>query len=236
MWRNLALKRALQHFLLIASVAGALYIPSSTQAAESASPGSAVYLLGFEVDAALPPIGYSRFCLRYPEDCKVHGIDFRHRNIAVTSKRWDELNIVNRAVNSAILATKTPGNGATEEWVLSPPTGDCKAYAITKRHELLAHGWPSRSLLLSEVLLLSGEHHLVLVVHVKDGDFVLDNLNNEIHSVAATYGNIAGCESNRRKIQSSGQACENRMPCRRSRRVSVALARGRSRRRTPCSA
>jgi hypothetical protein len=87
MWPNLPLKRALQYFLLIASVAVALYIPGSTQAAESASPGSAVYLLGFQVDAALPPIGYSRFCLRYPQDCKVHGIDFRHRNIAVASKR-----------------------------------------------------------------------------------------------------------------------------------------------------
>jgi predicted transglutaminase-like cysteine proteinase len=187
MWRNLALKRTVQPFLLIASVAGALHIPSSAQAAESASPGPAVYLLGFEVDAALPPIGYSRFCLRYPEDCKVHGIDFRHRNIAITSKRWDELNTVNRAVNSAILARKTPGTGASEEWVLSPRTGDCKAYAITKRHELLARGWPSRSLLLSEVLLLSGEHHLVLVAHVKDGDFVLDNLDDEIHSVVATF-------------------------------------------------
>ena len=109
MWRILALKRALQHFLLIASVAGALYIPSSTQAAELASPGPAVYLLGFQVDPALPPIGYSRFCLRYPQDCKVHGIDFRHRNIAVTSKRWDELNIVNRAVNSADLGHKDTG-------------------------------------------------------------------------------------------------------------------------------
>jgi predicted transglutaminase-like cysteine proteinase len=139
--------------------------------------------IGFD-SPMLPPIGHTRFCLRYPTDCKVQGIDFRRRNIALTVERWIELNLVNRQVNRDIIPEITPGNGVTEEWLIAPPAGDCKDYAITKRHELLARGWPSRSLLLSEVVVSSGEHHLVLVVRTKDVDLVLDNLNANIRSVA----------------------------------------------------
>ena len=169
------------------STVGVADIPSPTAAAASAYPAPFVHLIDFQVAAALPPIGHSRFCVRYPDDCKVHGIDFRRRNIVLTPKRWNELNIVNRDVNRGILAEVTAGDGATEDWVISPQTGDCKDYAITKRHELLARGWPSRSLLLSEVVVPSGEHHLLLVVRVKDADLVLDNLSDDIRLVATTY-------------------------------------------------
>ena len=153
----------------------------------SASREATFHLVDSHADAALPPIGHSRFCVRYPDDCKVHEIDFRHRNITLTSERWNELRAVNRNVNRLITAAVTDGDGTTEEWRISPPTGDCKDYAITKRHELLARGWPSRSLLLSEVVIRSGEHHLFLVVRVKDADLVLDNLNDEIQLVSMIH-------------------------------------------------
>ena len=106
----------------------------------------------------------------------------------MTPERWKELNDVNRKVNRNIVAEVTSGNGVTEEWLISPRAGDCKDYAITKQHELLARGWPSRALLLSEVTTPAGEHHLVLVVRVKDADLVLDNLNDYIRLVAMTVG------------------------------------------------
>jgi predicted transglutaminase-like cysteine proteinase len=133
-------------------------------------------------DPVLPPIGHSRFCLKYPADCRARGIDFRRRFIAFTSLRQEELNRVNRRINRAIIPTHTAGNGAFEEWLIAPPAGDCNDYAVTKRHELLKRGWPSRALLLSEVVVPSGEHHLVLIVRVKDGDMVLDNLHAQIIS------------------------------------------------------
>jgi predicted transglutaminase-like cysteine proteinase len=170
-----------------ASAVGVPLAPNSTAATALAPPAPLVHLIDFQVASALPPIGHSRFCLRYPDDCKVHVIDFRHRNIVLTPERWNELNIINRDVNRSIFAEVTPGSGATEEWVISPPTGDCKDYAVTKRHELLARGWPSRALLLSEVVIPSGEHHLILVVRVKDADLVLDNLNDHIRLAAMTY-------------------------------------------------
>jgi predicted transglutaminase-like cysteine proteinase len=156
-------------------------------AAELAPPPQFIRVLNFDVDPSLPPIGHSRFCLRYPDDCKVQGIDFRRRSIVLKPERWEQVNLINRKVNREIEAAATPGSGLTEEWLIAPRAGDCKDYAITKRHALLELGWPSRALLLSEVVIPSGEHHLVLVVRVKDVDLVLDNLNTSIRSVAMTY-------------------------------------------------
>jgi predicted transglutaminase-like cysteine proteinase len=135
----------------------------------------------------LPPIGHSGFCHKYPEDCAVQGIDFRHRKIALTAQRWNELNSVNRDVNGEIVPEITPGDAVTKEWVIAPAAGDCKDYAITKRHKLLARGWPSRALLLAEVVVPSGEHHLILVVRLAETDLVLDNLSPNIRTVAMTY-------------------------------------------------
>lgn len=137
----------------------------------------------------LAPMAHVVFCLRYQEDCKVHGIDFRRRNIALTVERLNELNRINRQVNRDIDPEPNLGGLATEEWLVSPRAGDCNDYAVTKRHQLLALGWPSRSLLLSEVVVPSGEHHLVLVVRMRDidrmqdVDLVLDNLNANIRPV-----------------------------------------------------
>ena len=74
------------------SAVGAPESSNSTTHARLASAAPVVHLIDFQVSAALPPIGHSRFCLRYPEDCKVHGIDFRRRNIALTPERRNELN------------------------------------------------------------------------------------------------------------------------------------------------
>jgi predicted transglutaminase-like cysteine proteinase len=135
----------------------------------------------------LPPIGHSRFCLRYPKDCEVQGIGIPDRAITLTPERWSELTSVDREVNRDIVPVVSIANGATENWLISPLFGDCKDYAVTKRHRLLALGWPSRALLLSEVVVPSGEHHLVLVVRTRHVDLVLDNLNANIRSVAMTY-------------------------------------------------
>jgi predicted transglutaminase-like cysteine proteinase len=166
----------------------ATVVPQNLASAPAVNlPPATIDLMGLQVAAALPPIGHSRFCLRYPEDCRIRGDDPRRQGIVLTPGRWGDLDKVNRSVNRGILAEVTPGDGTTEEWIISPHAGDCKDYAITKRHELLGRGWPSRSLLLSEVVLPSGEHHLILVVRVKDADLVLDNLNDEIRLAPMTY-------------------------------------------------
>jgi predicted transglutaminase-like cysteine proteinase len=109
------------------------------------------------------------------------GVNFRRRNIALKLQRLAELYAVNREVNRDILPELDTGDA---DWLILPVRGNCTAFAVTKRHELLARGWPSRALLLSEVITLSGEHHLVLVVRTKDADLLLDNLQPAVESVA----------------------------------------------------
>jgi predicted transglutaminase-like cysteine proteinase len=132
---------------------------------------------------SLAPMAYTRFCLEYSEDCDRRGMNFRRRTIALTAERWAELTTVNRQINQDIIPERDEGDVLTEEWRLHPVAGACHDYAVTKRHELLAQGWPSSSLLLSEVVMSSGEHHLVLVVRTNEGDVVLDNLNANIQPV-----------------------------------------------------
>ncbi len=139
------------------------------------------------ITPALAPIGHTRFCIQYSDDCEAKGTDFRRRNIAVTPERWNELTTINREVNRDIKPQRNEGGLMTEHWLISPKVGECHDYAVTKRHELLARGWPSRSLLLSEVIASSGEHHLVLVVRMKDVDLVLDNLTANVRPVAMTH-------------------------------------------------
>jgi predicted transglutaminase-like cysteine proteinase len=176
--------RQLARFALVALMMAAMCWASVSEAAFFGLPrGLKLQLaqIGFS-SPALPPMGHTRFCLRYPDECQTRGVDFRRRNIALTPERWDELNVVNRDVNREI----TPDTSVTDDWIIAPEIGDCKDYAVTKRHELLARGWPARALLLSEVVVPSGEHHLVLVVRTSHVDLVLDNLNANIRSVAAT--------------------------------------------------
>jgi predicted transglutaminase-like cysteine proteinase len=135
---------------------------------------------------ALAPMAHTRFCMHYQADCEVQGVDFRRRNIALTEERWKELTTVDRQVNRDIRPQRKEGGLLTEEWLVAPPAGDCHDYAVTKRHELLARGWPSRSLLLSEVITASGEHHLVLIVRTKDADLVLDNLSANVRPISMT--------------------------------------------------
>ena len=180
--------------LAIAVIAAAACWSSISEAAFFSYPRALrlqIDRISFE-EPVLAPMAHIAFCLRYRQECEVHGIDFRRRNIALTVERLNELKSVNLEVNRNITPQPNLGGVATEEWLVSPAAGDCNDYAVTKRHELLARGWPSRALLLSEVVVPSGEHHLVLVVRMRDVDqaaeidLVLDNLNSNLRPVGLT--------------------------------------------------
>ena len=128
----------------------------------------------------LPPIAFTQFCLRYVEECNSPHRLPRGDRLQLTSERWSELDRVNRSVNASILPERKVSGLAAERWSLNPAFGDCNDYAVTKRHQLIAMGWPAQSVLLSEVVTEWGEHHLVMVVRVEGGDLVLDNLTDRI--------------------------------------------------------
>ena len=139
---------------------------------------SAIQHIKFETPT-LAPMAYTEFCLRYQDDCHPR-IMFRGGPVQLTEHRWTDRREVNKAVNQDIIPERNELGLAAETWLISPDRGDCNDYAVTKRHQLLDRGWPARALLLSEVVIASGEHHLVLVVRTKNGDLVLDNLNPQI--------------------------------------------------------
>jgi predicted transglutaminase-like cysteine proteinase len=130
----------------------------------------------------LPPMAHTLFCLRYPNECHVRKIVFRGGAFKLTGERRAELEHVNAEVNRSIIPKRDTGWLQGEGWLISPKSGDCNDYAVTKRHDLIALGWPERVLLLSEVVTPWGEHHLVLVVRTSEGDLVADNLNPNIRS------------------------------------------------------
>lgn len=128
----------------------------------------------------LPPMAYTQFCMRYADQCKPQRMVFRGGPAHLTAERWDDLRVVNRTVNASIIPERNTEGLAGEKWLISPTSGDCNDYAVTKRSQLLARGWPARTLLLSEVVTSWGEHHLILVVRTSAGDFVLDNMTPQI--------------------------------------------------------
>lgn len=133
----------------------------------------------------LAPMAHTRFCLNHPDDCLNENDESQPREPELTTKRFNDLALVNREVNAAIKPA-TELTTAIQEWRIAPRSGNCHDYAVTKRHELLSRGWSSRSLLLAEVIVSSAEHHLVLVVRTKNVDLVLDNLNPNVRPAAAT--------------------------------------------------
>ncbi|MGY8667469.1 transglutaminase-like cysteine peptidase [Bradyrhizobium sp. UFLA05-109] len=127
----------------------------------------------------LPPMAYTQFCLHYRDECRTRPV-FRGGSVKLTEQRWADLKEVNQTVNRDIAPERNELGLAGEKWLINPARGDCNDYAVSKRHELLARGWPSRALLLSEVVVNSGEHHLILVVRTTSGDLVLDNMTQVI--------------------------------------------------------
>ena len=128
----------------------------------------------------LPPMAFTQFCLRYANECKPHRMVFRGGRLKLTAERWADLRDVNRDVNAEIRPEPNTEGLAGEKWLLHPASGDCNDYAVTKRHDLLARGWPARAVLLSEVVTNWGEHHLVVVIRTFSGDLVLDSLTATI--------------------------------------------------------
>jgi len=132
-----------------------------------------------EASPTLAPFQHVRFCLRYPSDCKTSPTE--NERIDLDAQTTELLKRVNHSVNISIIPTpKSYGPNLGDGWTIAPDVGDCNDYAVTKRHELLENGLPSKALRLSVVKTASGIGHLVLVVVTTKGDIVMDNLTEVI--------------------------------------------------------
>jgi len=151
---------------------GLPYGPKALRAPQNA-PAQGTWILDGEY--VLAPMPSIRFCLNNPGDCEVKG---QSALAGLDDKAWSELNLVNRQINSKI--EPAYGRAGQLDWSVTTSYGDCNDYAVQKRHELLARGWPSSALSLAVVIIPTGEGHLILTVRTDRGDMVLDNLRTGI--------------------------------------------------------
>ena len=138
-----------------------------------------------DASPTLAPFQHVRFCLRYPSDCKSNPAENDH--IDLDAETSELLKRVNHSVNMSIIPTrKSYGRNLGDGWTIAPDMGDCNDYAVTKRHQLIESGLPSKALRLSVVKTASGIGHLVLVVVTTKGDVVMDNLTEVIRPWQST--------------------------------------------------
>jgi predicted transglutaminase-like cysteine proteinase len=164
--------------MFFAIIAGFVMLGGS-QAHSGSSQNSSLLAPITEASPTLAPFQHVRFCLRYPSDCESNST--ADQQVELTTETSDLLKRINHSVNKSIGPTvKGYGQNLDDGWTISPATGDCNDYAVTKRHELLANGFSPNVLRLAVVTTTSGVGHLVLVVATTKGDVVLDNLTQAI--------------------------------------------------------
>ena len=154
--------------LTTASQAGEIKLPAITTAALS--------------QGALPaPWGWRDFCRKNPADCVVQKAN-ANEPITLTPEKWKSILETNTKVNQSIEAVSdTEHWGKPESWDYpSDGKGDCEDYALLKRGLLIRAGVPASALLMTVVINRKSEGHAVLTLKSDRGDFVLDNVINEI--------------------------------------------------------
>lgn len=129
------------------------------------------------------PYGWVDFCHREPQECNqpvLPAVD-----IDLTAKTWRTLNKINRYVNRTIIPVSNYDHWGTmlDHWDYPKDgKGDCKIYALWKRKLLMDAGFPRQALLMTIVRDQNGEGHTILTVKTNAGDFILDNMRQDIRS------------------------------------------------------
>jgi predicted transglutaminase-like cysteine proteinase len=126
------------------------------------------------------PFGWLDFCQRYKSECAEGpsaAID-----INLSPKALTEIERINKWVNSSIEPVSDMDHwGVADRWDYpSDSKGDCEDYALLKRRLLIALGFPLQALLMTVVKDEHNEGHAILTLKTNRGEFVLDNLHNEI--------------------------------------------------------
>ena len=125
------------------------------------------------------PIGHYEFCKQYKSECQpVKGSGAAPR---VTDYGWDVVKEINRTVNFTVMPrTDLEQFGKEEVWAYPDLAGDCEDYVLLKRQMLIARGFSPADALITVVRKADGEGHAVLTLRTSEGDFVLDNLEDEV--------------------------------------------------------
>jgi predicted transglutaminase-like cysteine proteinase len=129
---------------------------------------------------AQAPSGFLAFCDRNPGECRI--ARGQPDKIALTPEAWVTLKTVNIAVNSAVRPLDDSEHyGVTEFWTVPVDgEGDCEDYVLAKRKMLTLLGVATPALRITVAYNKRNVRHAVLTVVTDHGDYVLDNLQDEI--------------------------------------------------------
>jgi len=133
------------------------------------------------------PYGWVDFCRREPQECAVPRL--QPVDLKLSEKAWEALKHVNAFANASIEPVTNFDHWGTnvDHWDYPlDGKGDCKVYALFKRKLLIEKGFPRQALLMTIVRDLEGQGHAILTLKTDRGDFVLDNLTDEIKPWSAT--------------------------------------------------
>lgn len=126
------------------------------------------------------PYGWVDFCGRYSGECD--GASLPPQDIVLSARSLREIEQIDQTVNKAVIPTTDMEHwGVVDRWDYPDDgRGDCEDYALEKRRLLLASGYPRQALLMTVVKDHAGEGHAVLTVKTDRGDYVLDNMADEV--------------------------------------------------------
>jgi predicted transglutaminase-like cysteine proteinase len=131
------------------------------------------------------PVGHYEFCRDHRAECAIRS----DKDVpeAMSDPLWRKITSVNAAVNRRV----RPMNdfdiyGQDEVWAYPGKVGDCEDYVLEKRRLLSDSGIAISNLLITVVRKPDGEGHAVLTVRTNRGDFILDNLTDNVLPWAET--------------------------------------------------
>ncbi len=144
----------------------------------TATPAALFAVVGERTPA--PPIGWVQFCQTYQKVCDTAPLP--PRDVVLDDKAWNDLKQVNDRVNHSIKPVTDMDHYGMIQWWRYPDDGSgaCHSYALLKRRLLIAAGWPRQALLMTIVHEADGDGHAVLTVKTDRGEFILDNLTDDI--------------------------------------------------------
>ncbi len=125
------------------------------------------------------PIGHFEFCKILTPECRIQSIGVPP--LMAGERTMAMIEAVNVQVNHAIRPeTDLDVYGKDEVWAYPKGVGDCEDYVLLKRKILMNRGISPANLLITVVRKQDGEGHAILTVRTRAGDFILDNLDDEM--------------------------------------------------------
>jgi predicted transglutaminase-like cysteine proteinase len=174
-----ALGSAVVLSLLGAALVGLGTATPCRAASADASPPSQVGYAPVGASTSVP-YGWGEFCRRYSGQCEEDPLP--PLDVNLTPQAMKEIERVGKWVNAHVKPVPDMGHwGVIDKWDYpADGKGDCEDYALFKRKILIEKGFPRQALLMTVVKDEHHEGHAVLTVKTNAGEFVLDNMNDDV--------------------------------------------------------